>query len=153
MARYILDTGILVGYLRGAEYAGYVEQVHSPFKPPNVCATSVVSAGELLSLAAQQNWREERRRMLSELLLKVPRLGINYNEIIARYAEIDSFSQGKNPSKPLGQSSRNMGKNDLWIAATASVLDASLLTTDRDFDHLDNVFLHVIHIDQSSKRT
>lgn len=29
-----------------------------------------------------------------------------------------------------------MGKNDLWIAATARLADGILLTTDRDFDHL-----------------
>ena len=40
-----------------------------------------------------------------------------------------------------------MGKNDIWIAATASVLDATLLTTDKDFDHLNNEFLNVIWLD------
>jgi predicted nucleic acid-binding protein len=40
-----------------------------------------------------------------------------------------------------------MGKNDLWIAATASVLDATLLTTDNDFDHLQNEFLQVAKVD------
>jgi len=39
-----------------------------------------------------------------------------------------------------------MGKNDLWIAATASVLEATLLTTDFDFDHLKGVFLEVAKI-------
>jgi tRNA(fMet)-specific endonuclease VapC len=34
-----------------------------------------------------------------------------------------------------------MGKNDLWIAATASVLGAKLLITDADFEHLAGVFL------------
>jgi tRNA(fMet)-specific endonuclease VapC len=33
-------------------------------------------------------------------------------------------------------SARNMGKNDIWIAATARVLGATLLTTDKDFNHL-----------------
>ncbi len=41
-----------------------------------------------------------------------------------------------------------MGKNDLWIAATASVLNAKLLTTDHDFDHLDSIFLTVVYVDQ-----
>ena len=41
-----------------------------------------------------------------------------------------------------------MGKNDLWIAATASVLKANLLVIDHDFDHLDGVFLNRIYIDQ-----
>jgi predicted nucleic acid-binding protein len=36
-----------------------------------------------------------------------------------------------------------MGKNDLWIAATAHAMDAMLLTTDGDFDHLHNVFFEV----------
>ena len=35
----------------------------------------------------------------------------------------------------------DMGKKDLWVAATASVLGAKLLTTDGDFDHLKGVFL------------
>jgi predicted nucleic acid-binding protein len=39
-----------------------------------------------------------------------------------------------------------MGKNDLWIAATASVLDIPLMTTDNDFTHLDAVFLKLIKL-------
>ena len=64
---------------------------------------------------------------------------------------IDSYSQGKNPSIPLppGLTARNMGKNDLWIAATGSVLDATLLTTDDDFNHLNKIFLEVVRIDQT----
>ncbi len=34
-----------------------------------------------------------------------------------------------------------MGKNDLWIAATASVTGVTLMTTDGDFDHL-----HPVHL-------
>lgn len=40
-----------------------------------------------------------------------------------------------------------MGKNDIWIAAAASVLNAALLTTDNDFDHLGDEFLTVAKID------
>ncbi|MEM9884972.1 MAG: hypothetical protein AAF849_03705 [Bacteroidota bacterium] len=29
----------------------------------------------------------------------------------------------------------------MWIAATAHVVDATLLTTDKDFDHLDQQFI------------
>lgn len=36
-----------------------------------------------------------------------------------------------------------MGKNDLWIAATAFLLEGTLLTTDSDFNHLNNEFLKV----------
>lgn len=40
-----------------------------------------------------------------------------------------------------------MGKNDVWIAATASVLDATLITIDTDFDHLDGEFLDPVYVD------
>ena len=39
-----------------------------------------------------------------------------------------------------------MGKNDLWIAAVASVTRFRLLTTDADFDHLDPLFLTRLRI-------
>lgn len=36
-----------------------------------------------------------------------------------------------------------MGKNDVWIAATAKVANAVLLTIDADFDHLNGLYLTV----------
>ncbi|WP_446725145.1 PIN domain-containing protein [Mucilaginibacter sp. SJ] len=38
------------------------------------------------------------------------------------------------------------GKNDLWIAATAALLGLTLVTTDKDFDHLHQIFMEVKHI-------
>ena len=40
-----------------------------------------------------------------------------------------------------------MGKNDLWIAATAAVTGAKLLSADNDFDHLNGTFLDFEKID------
>lgn len=150
MSLYILDTGILVGYIRGAGYAEYIEEKYSVSQAPNIALISVVTAGELLSLAFQLGWGEQKNELVKKLLDEFPHIGIGDQRIIERYAEIDAFSQGKYTSKSLlnGMSSRNMGKNDIWIAATGSVLRATLLTTDRDFDHLDNSFLKVIYIDQ-----
>lgn len=42
---------------------------------------------------------------------------------------------------------RNMGKNDLWIAATSSHYELTLLTTDNDFRHLDKTYLKLEEID------
>jgi tRNA(fMet)-specific endonuclease VapC len=36
-----------------------------------------------------------------------------------------------------------MGKNDLWIAATAALLGATLVTLDNDFGHLSDFFIEV----------
>jgi len=47
-------------------------------------------------------------------------------------------------------SARTIGDNDLWVAAVASVLNASLITTDKDFDVLHGVFLDRIFVDPNS---
>lgn len=58
------------------------------------------------------------------------------------YAEIAVYSQSKHLILKLPTSARKMGKNDLWIAATAAVHNATLIFTDADFDHLDGLFLY-----------
>ncbi|MFC6225599.1 type II toxin-antitoxin system VapC family toxin [Hymenobacter artigasi] len=45
---------------------------------------------------------------------------------------------------PTGMSARNMGKNDLWIAATALFFELELHTADKDFDHLTPLGLKVV---------
>ena len=92
-------------------------------------------------------WGKRRIEKIGQLLTQVIVADINSEEIVDRYAEIDAFSQGRLESAIPSFSARNMGKNDLWIAATASVLNATLLTTDSDFDHLHNEFLSVAKID------
>jgi predicted nucleic acid-binding protein len=150
MEKFVLDTGIILGYVRGAGYAEYVEKKYRLFSPPNIPLISIVSKGEIYSLAVQRDWGGGKLTLLGELLRKLPVVDINNEQIIQRYAEIDAYSLSKDRKRPLpaGQMARVMGKNDLWIAATASVLKATLLTTDHDFDHLDGVFLTVAYIDQ-----
>jgi tRNA(fMet)-specific endonuclease VapC len=150
MQKFVLDTGVILGYIRAAGYADYIEKKYAPFTPPNIPLISVVSKGEIYSLAKQFGWAGGKLKALEELLRKLPTVDVSHDQIIQRYAEIDAFSLGRDKTRPLpsGQTARVMGKNDLWIAATASVVDAALLAIDRDFDHLSSVFLDVIYIDQ-----
>jgi len=67
--------------------------------------------------------------------------------ILPLYADIDSFSLGKHPTRKLEGGARPMGKNDIWIAATAAKYNAELITCDKDFLHLDGEFLKVHYID------
>ena len=151
MRKFLLDTGIVLGYARSAGYVEYVEKKFDIFA--NTPLVSVVSKGEIYSLALQRNWGTNKLKLLDELLRTLPVVDINHDQIIRRYAEIDTYSLGRSSVKPLpqGQTARQMGKNDLWIAATASVLRATLLTTDHDFDHLDKVFVDVVYIDPKLK--
>ena len=151
MSTFVLDTTMVLGYIRAAAYAEYTEKRFSVWVPPNIAIVSVVTIGEIYSLSMQFGWGDGKQKKLKDILNKIPVVNINHPEVLGRYAEIDAFSQGKHPSKklPTGMTSRNMSKNDIWIAATGSVLNAILLATDHDFDHLDSVFLKVEYTDQS----
>ncbi|MCC6550802.1 MAG: hypothetical protein IT279_12100 [Ignavibacteriaceae bacterium] len=62
------------------------------------------------------------------------------------YDYMDSYRLGKSPAlagQMLGTTSRNMKKNDLWIAATTFALDAVLVTFDKDFEHLNKIYFEV----------
>lgn len=144
---YVFDTGILVGYARDAPYSRYVDATYNPIGGDHITVVSVVSRGELSSLAYQFGWDEQKRDKLQRHLDRITTVGVNQHQIIDRYAEIDAYSQNVHPERKLGMSDRNMGKNDVWIAATASVIDATLITTDDDFDHLHGEFLDRIYVD------
>ena len=148
MSTYVLDTDIILGYAKGTGYAKYVDKTHSISIPPNMGVISVVTKGEMLSLAKQRGWGHVKVRALHELLNTIPTIDINNQQILDTYAEIDAYSQGKcTPSHlPAVPSARNMGKNDIWIAATAAVLKAILVTTDQDFSHLDGKYMDVVYI-------
>ncbi|MBK9013565.1 MAG: PIN domain-containing protein [Saprospiraceae bacterium] len=138
---YLFDTNILVHYIRESSVMAIVEDNFAPFDEGNRTWISAVSIGEIRSFAMQSKWSPKRINRLEELLSQLLISEVNIEELHHRYAEIDAFGQGKHPALTSDFSARNMGKNDLWIAATASLLEGTLLTTDSDFNHLDGVFL------------
>lgn len=151
MEVFLLDTNILLGYIRASSYAAYVEKKFQLFNPINISVISVVSIGEIKSLAYQFGWREKKLTAVQELIKKIPVINIDLELIPNAFAEIDAFSQGKHSTLKLndGMSARNMGKNDLWVAATANIIKATLLSTDKHFEHLNGTFIDFIYIDQS----
>ena len=105
---------------------------------------------EIKALAMCRNWGAQRLAILERLLAKFVLVDIMAEKVIDRYVQIDAYSQGKHPKHKSGFSARNMGKNDLWIAATASVTESTLLTTDKDFDHLSPGWLSLVRLDPTS---
>lgn len=79
--------------------------------------------------------------MLRTWLRRLIAVPIPNRNIVDAYVEIDYYSRAQG---------RKMGKNDLWIAATARVEAATLLTTDQDFDHLPQSLVKHIYIDPAS---
>lgn len=98
---------------------------------------SIINVGELESLALPLNWSYQKQTLLQNLLNQIPIIDINL-QIAKICGLVDAYSQGKlqNNPLPIGISARNMGKNDIWLAATALFFGMDFQTYDNHFDHL-----------------
>ena len=140
---YFLDTNLVLIYLRNNRLSRRIEQDLNLLSGEHNLIISVVSVGELKSIAKQNKWGKRKIENMLYTLSDFLIADVNTADILERYAEIDAYSQGKLQGKKGNFTSRNMGKNDLWIAATASVYDIVLLTTDNDFQHLKGAYLQL----------
>lgn len=140
MKKLLLDTNVLLNTVRGNNLAHEVEKYVSNSREP-LLLILVVSMAEAESLGVQWNWGIGKVQALRELIRKVITIDIEHSheDLINAYCSIDTYSKRKSldsKGRLLSGAARKMGKNDLWIAATAHVLDTTLLITDGDFDHL-----------------
>lgn len=135
---YLWDTNILVHYIRNDALAQRLERIYSFRAQPMSPLISVVTEGEIESLALQFAWGTAKQQRLQDLLGRLIVVPLDFSGIIDAYARIDIHCR---------RSGRPIGENDLWIAATAHATGARLVTTDSDFDHLDPIFLRRDWID------
>lgn len=126
------DTNILLALVRGGELSRRVLAQYPLLSMPRTPLVSYVSEAEIKSIAVRQNWGQPRRNQLDFILAAFTTVHIHEPGVLDAYVAIDNYSLTRGVK---------MGKNDLWIAATASVTNATLLTTDKDFDHLHPKFL------------
>ena len=129
---YLLDTNVLIHAVRGSPTWQRIKAACDPLLTEPRPIVSIVSHGELRSFAEQQEWGALKRDQALFLLGYFARAGIDAPDVLDAYALMDTYSR-RNGIK--------MGKNDLWIAATAHVTGAVLVTTDRDFEHLHGLLL------------
>jgi tRNA(fMet)-specific endonuclease VapC len=140
----IYDTNILLQILRNPDS---VDILQSKLISSDIDGCiSIVTVSEIRSLAFQFSWGHVRQNKMEEVILSLPVLDISGPEILDLYVEIDCYSKGKHPALDSDFSAVKMGKNDLWIAATASAYQCRLLTTDLDFQHLSPQFIDAIYI-------
>ena len=124
---YVFDTNILVHIIRDDSTGQEIKAKYAPFllnPKPRFCS---VSEGELRSLAIQFAWGARKLNQMEFVLAHLGRLVIEKPEVMKAYSSLDSYSKAQGIA---------MGKNDLWIAAVTIAADATLVTTDTDFDHL-----------------
>jgi len=144
---YVFDTNIILHYLKEDAVMQKIKADFDPLNIQNETWLCVVTLGELRSISKANRWGEKRVSWLESFFQKFPVADLYHEEILEKYAEIEAFSQCRLPELGRPVSPRNMEKNDLWIAATTSVLKATLITTDRDFDHLDRIFFNLNRVE------
>ena len=146
---YLLDTNIVLALVRGNPFGLYLDGTYGLTRSLNPFVISVVTVGEMFALVEKfksqgQPWGPKKLKLLDDLLRQLTWVDISDPDILRAYGEIDGFTESKG---------RSMGKNDVWIAATARVTNTTLLTTDKDFDLLHGTWLDREWVDPSSKLT
>lgn len=124
---YLLDTNIIVHLIRGSAVGKSIDAEFGLRSTMTQSVISVVTVGEMYALARWWSWGPGKQALIDKLLSQVVWVDINHPDILNAYGELYDLSL---------RAGRPMGENDLWIAATARVSGATLLTADRDFDHL-----------------
>lgn len=129
MRRFILDTNILMAFVRGNTLFQTANTRCQLLDNDAQLFISVVSFAEIQVLAKRNAWGDAKLKKLAAFIDVAILLDIFTQDtaLMQAYVDIDIYSNSMG---------RKMGKNDLWIAATAKVTNASLVITDGDFDHL-----------------
>lgn len=145
---YIVDTNIVIHKVRDSKIWDFVNQNYFKNQWKRQAVVSVVTLAEAKVFGKRNNWGQQKSKSLANSLEKIPHFNIN-SDVIEKYIQLDLYSQNAHKSLKLPKpfNTRNMGKNDLWIAATAATYQLPLITTDQDFLHLNDIFLEVIYID------
>lgn len=147
---FVLDTGMLLGIITDAEWAQRARSECDLDDPQTLVTTSVVCHGEIMAISEKRQWGAKNREKLANLLYEIPAVGIKQS-ILSAYARIDAWTHGKSvvdQPKPPPKPAASMSQNDMWIAATAHATDATLLSADRDFEHLHNAWINLVYVDQ-----
>lgn len=147
MNRFLLDARIALAYLSGHPLYEQIEKEHRLSAPATVTLISVVSKVELLSVGVRNNWDERRMSLLNNLLQSLIIVDINEADrsLMDAWARLNAFSKsnaiGKEPT---------LSQNDLWIAATAQVANATLITDNPAFEVLQGEYIQVVRYDTGS---
>ena len=139
--RYLLDTSILVHLVRGDRLVVELEERFELLSGRNEIGISYVTFAEIHVIGEHSRWGQSKWDTLHRLLRSMRELPLVGPDIQNAYIQIDTYSRF------IG---RDIGsKNDIWIAATAYIGRWTLITTDKDFDHLSPEFVSVEYLDPS----
>lgn len=137
----MLDTNVVLALLRGNALGSSIDQAFGLSASLHRHVVSIVTAAELLVLADRYEWGEKKRAALEQALENLVVLPVDGKDLLQAYVRISAADHSA------AGGSRNLGKNDVWIAATALLAGMPLLTTDKDFCFLHDNLLQIMWID------
>ncbi len=144
MRKFVLDTNIVLHYLRASQLSKKIEAQLSLLDPTNILMISSVTLGELEGFMQRNEWGQAKTQRMKALINRFIVIDVSAADadLMKAYATIWNYSKNALPSDKLGKSV-GIGQNDVWIAALARTAGAELVTTDGDFDHLHGKWVNV----------
>lgn len=136
---YVLDTSALLPLLRGKELGELIDRTFGLRAVPYLHTLSIVTHAELWVLIERNGWGDARKAAVEKALQEFVTVDISGSQIISAYRRVEAASIGI-----------TMGKNDVWVAATALITGLPLIATDKDFNHLNGKLLEVHYVDPAS---
>src|SRR6266545_7828233 len=127
---YLLDTNVVLALVRGQALGASIDETYKLSRAKQRPLVCIVTHGEVRVLAHRNGWGGKKMQTLQHALDQLVTVDIHHPAVIDAYVSLDLVSQSHR------EGSKNMGKNDLWIAAVTKAAGAVLLTTDNDFSHL-----------------
>lgn len=124
---FLLDTGVLIHAGRKSPAFKAIDAAFHLSAGGFLPLVSVVSVGEVRAFVTMKGWGQNKVRALDAFVSNLTVLPIDLGLVVDHYAELQVASY---------QKGRNVGQNDLWIAATAVAFNLRLLTFDGDFARL-----------------
>ncbi len=147
--KYVLDTNILIHYVRDSIIWHHVEKNYFTKGVKGYAFICEVTEAEIAAFAHENKWQKYKKEKLARFLKRIESISISSTFVKKLYVDISAYSRNRHKSLQLPKrfSSRNMGKNDIWIAAITAYKGYTLLSTDRDFEHLEGRIINFEYID------
>jgi tRNA(fMet)-specific endonuclease VapC len=134
---YVLDTSVILNLIRGHDLGESIDRAFGLRAAFYRHIVSIVSHGELRVLAARKQWGDQKLSALTLALQELVTVNVDSSAMVDAYVRVEECCRNASGGE------RKMGQNDMWIAATALHASLPLITTDKDFDHLDGRLIQV----------
>lgn len=138
---YVLDTSALLNLIRGKELGQQIDRAFGLRSAMYRHTISIVTHGELKVLAERNAWGDEKQTALANAVGSLVTINIDSTALVDSYVRVEEACR----NTPGG--AHSMQQNDMWIAATALVSGLPIITTDKDFNHLNGRLITVHWVD------